>query len=66
MGIISAITSVFTDMGAWITTELSNLGSIFYADNSLTFLGVLAVAGLAISVVLLLVNMIRGFLNFGR
>lgn len=65
MGIISAITTVFTDMGSWITTELSALGSIFYADNSLTFLGVLAVAGLAISVVLLLVNMIRGFLNFG-
>jgi hypothetical protein len=37
---------------------------MFYAEGALTFLGVLAVAGLAVSVVFLLMGVVSNFLHF--
>ena len=65
MGILEAILAVFTAVGSWLQTAVTNLIPIFWADGSLTFMGVLAVAGLAFSVIFLVVAVIRRFLHFG-
>lgn len=63
---IEAVTGVFTEIGSWITTEIQSLTALFYnsTDSSLTFLGLLAVCGLAFSVVFLLIGIIQRFLHF--
>lgn len=62
--VLTAILAVFTAVGDWIVTAISALVPMFYADGALTFLGVLAVAGLAFSVVFLLIGIIQKFLHF--
>ena len=62
--ILAAIFAVFTEVGNWITTAVTNLIPMFYAEGALTFLGVLAVAGLAFSVVFLVLGLIQNFLHF--
>ena len=69
MGILEAIFNVFTQVGDWIITALTTLMTIFWttgADGAgqLTFLGVLAVAGLAFSVIFLIIGIIQRFLHF--
>ena len=65
MKIVEAITGVFGDIGTWITGQLSNISAVFYVpETGLTFLGVLAVCGLAFSVVFLLLHVIQNFLHF--
>ena len=65
MSIVKAITDVFSEIGTWITEAVSDLMPMFYvAETGLTFLGVLAVCGLAFSVVFLLVGLIQNFLHF--
>ena len=63
--VLDSILEVFTDVGAWIGNGVTALMPMFYAEGSLTFLGVLAVAGLAFSVVFLLIGFIQRFLHFG-
>lgn len=64
-GVLSAILAVFTAVGEWITTAVTNIMPMFYvAGTGLTFLGVLAVAGLAFSVVFLVIGLIQNFLHF--
>lgn len=63
--ILTAILAVFTAVGEWITTAVSNLMPMFYtAEGGLTFMGVLAVASLAFSVVFLIIGIIQNFLHF--
>lgn len=65
MTVLSAILEVFTSVGTWITTAVTNIMPMFYtAESGLTFLGVLAVAGLAFSVVFLVMGIIENFLHF--
>lgn len=66
MAIITAITDVFTEIGNWIVGAVNSMIPMFYdtASTSLTLLGVLAVCGLAISVVFLLIGIIQNFLHF--
>lgn len=65
MAIVTAVTGVFTEIGAWIISQINALTPIFYnAETGLTFLGVLAVCGLAFSVVFLLIGIIQRFLHF--
>lgn len=61
---LAPITTVFSEIITWIVDAMSDVLAIFYADNSLTFLGVLAVAGLAISVFFLIMGVIQNFLHF--
>lgn len=64
-GVITAILAVFTAIGDWIVTAVQSMVPIFYAENGLTFMGTLAVCGLAFSVVFLLIGIIQRFLKFG-
>lgn len=63
--VLTSILEVFTGVGEWITTAVSEITPMFYAtEGGLTFMGVLAVAGLAFSVVFLLIGLIQNFLHF--
>ena len=65
MTILETILDVFSGVGNWISTAVTDLLPMFYvADTGLTFLGVLAVAGLAFSVVFLVMGIIQNFLHF--
>lgn len=71
MDILNRVLDVFEAMGEWIPEAVNSLIPLFYAapstsggEGSLTFLGVLAVAGLSISVVFLLIGIIQNFLHF--
>ena len=62
--LITAITAVFTAIGDWIVSALLSLTAIFWTETGLTFLGVLAVCGLAFSVIFLIIGIIQRFLHF--
>lgn len=65
MNVLNAILEVFEAVGTWITQAVQNIIPMFYAtETGLTFLGVLAVAGLAFSVVFLIIGLIQNFLHF--
>lgn len=66
---ISAITNVFTEMGSWLVTAIQSMLSVFATSGTdgtvtLTFLGVLAVAGLGLSIMFLVIGLIQNFLHF--
>lgn len=64
---LSAITEVFTSIGDWIVGSVEAMTALFWnaADGgSLTLLGVLAVAGLGFSIILMIVGIIQNFLHF--
>lgn len=64
-GVLASILDVFESVATWIVTAVQNVIPMFYAaETGLTFLGVLAVAGLAFSVVFLLIGIIQNFLHF--
>jgi hypothetical protein len=63
--VLDAILAVFMAIGEWIADAVQALIPMFYvAETGLTFLGVLAVAGLAFSVVFLILGIIQNFLHF--
>lgn len=71
MAVLNSILEVFSSVGEWIAEAVTALIPMFYNANpaegeaaGLTFLGVLAVAGLAISVVFLIIGVIQNFLHF--
>lgn len=65
MNIIDAVLSVFTNVGNWISEAITDLLPIFYTSESgLTLIGVLAVAGLAFSVIFLIIGLIQNFMHF--
>lgn len=61
---LAPITSVFSEVITWIVSALESVLAVFYADGALTFLGMLGVAGLAISVFFLIMGVIQNFLHF--
>lgn len=72
MDILTAIFGVFSKFGTWIVETIPDLLGLFWkpaaesgGTGSLTFLGILAVCGLAMSVIFLLVGLIQRFLHFG-
>lgn len=65
MTILDKILEVFSGVGTWLSGAVTSLLPMFYvAESGLTFLGVLAVAGLAFSVVFLVMGIIQNFLHF--
>lgn len=65
MNILDSILDVFSGVGTWISSAVTELMPMFYvAETGLTLLGVLAVAGLAFSVVFLVIGIIQNFLHF--
>ena len=63
-GVLTSILAVFTAIGEWISSAVESLTPMFYNTEGLTFLGTLAVAGLAFSVVFLIIGVIQNFLHF--
>lgn len=62
--ILTSILAVFTAIGEWISTAVTSVSAMFYAEGALTLLGTLAVAGLGFSVIFLLIGVISNFLHF--
>lgn len=69
IALVDAVTSVFGSVGDWIVTFLQSLIKLFWTEGtgetagSLTFFGILAVIGLAISVFFLLMRVVENFLH---
>lgn len=61
--VISAITAVFTAVMEWIITAITAVVAVFWTGEALTFLGVLALIALAISIFFLLMGLIQNFLH---
>lgn len=67
--IITAMTTVFDSVFTWIKSAITSVIQVFYTSGSgegagqLTFLGVLALVALAISIFFLLVGLIQNFLH---
>lgn len=65
MGVLDSVLEVFEAMVTWIAETVPALVPIFYApETGLTFVGILACAGLAVAVTLLVFNIIKDFLSF--
>lgn len=70
MDIISKMLAVFTSIGDWLITSLQSFMNLFWTpaaesggSGSLTVFGGLAIAGLGISVVMMLFKVIQNFLH---
>lgn len=61
--IVGALTAVFDAVMTWMTGAITSVIAVFWTGTSLTFLGVLAVVALAISVFFLLLGLIQNFLH---
>lgn len=71
MNVLDSILDCFDSVGSWFVEFVPTLFALFWTPGagasdpgSLTFLGVLAVAGLAISVIFLVMGVIQNFLHF--
>lgn len=65
MTILETILAIFAGIADWIVETVGSVTPMFYvAETGLTFLGTLAVAGLAISVAFLLIGIVQRFLKF--
>ena len=64
--LITAIFAVFGDVGAWIIEQLGLIPELFWnsTESSLTFLGVLSLISLGISVIFLMIRVVQNFLHF--
>lgn len=58
---ITAFTEVWTAVSTYLTSLFPSIITLFYADNALTFVGVMAVIMAGIALVLLVFNLIRSF-----
>ena len=62
--IITGMTDVFSAVFEWIGSALMGVIDVFYvAETGFTFLGVLALIALAISIFFLLIGIIQNFLH---
>lgn len=61
MSIIQSFVAVWTELGTFLTGIWTSLLSLFYAEGSLTFVGVMAVIMAGIALILLAFNLIRSF-----
>lgn len=65
MTVLQKILEVFDAVGTWLASAVNKMIPMFYStEGGLTFLGTLAVAGLAISVIFLIIGVIQNFLHF--
>lgn len=61
--VVTAVTSVFTAIGTWLVEAITAMEAVFWAEGALTFIGTLSVIGLAIAVILMVLAMIRSYLQ---
>lgn len=63
--VLDKMLDVFEAVASWLTSAVQNVIPMFYAEETgLTFIGILAIASLAISVAFLLINVINSYLRF--
>lgn len=62
--ILDWVFAVFAQVADWFVSAMSTVQGIFWTTEGLTFVGILTLAGLGISVIFLLLNVIKGFLRF--
>lgn len=62
--VLDKVLAVFDAIGDWFANAVENLIPMFYTNGELTFVGILAVAGLGISVIMLILNTIKDYLHF--
>lgn len=61
---ITAITDAWTAVSTWYITTFKSVPALFYeAETGLTFVGVLAVMGAGLAIIMGLVMVIRSFLK---
>lgn len=62
---LEQITNVWTGILTWLTTSMASLQAVFYdtSTSSLTFLGILAVIGVAIGVCMYIFQTVKDFLR---
>lgn len=64
MNIVTEMTEVFTSIMGWIITAIQSVIGVFWdAEAGLTFLGILAIVALGISIFFLLMGIIQSFLH---
>lgn len=65
--VLESILDIFLSVGSWISGAVNSLIPMFWnaADGTLTFVGILSVSALALSVVFLVLSLIEKFLRFG-
>lgn len=61
---LADVLGVFTEVSQWISTTMPSVMAMFYGEGGFTYLGILATAGLAISVAFLLIMVVCKFLKF--
>lgn len=61
--VITSMTAVFDAIFTWILSAIEAVLAIFWTGEALTFLGVLALIALGISIFFLLVGLIQNFLH---
>ena len=61
----TGVLDVAGGVGSWLAGALGNSFEMFYADGALTFLGYLAIAALAFSLIFLIIGLVSRFLKFG-
>jgi hypothetical protein len=61
--LITAMTGVFDAVMDWLLTAINSVISLFWAEGALTFLGILSLVALAISIFFLIVRLIQNFLH---
>lgn len=64
MGVLDAVLAVFSGIATWFTEAVPSMIPMFWADNNLTFLGVLSVASLGVAIILMIVRVVINFLQF--
>lgn len=61
--LITAMTTVFDAVFTWFGGALETVSGILYVDGSLTLIGTLCIIALAISVFLLIFNIVKSCFN---
>lgn len=62
--IVTAILGVFEEVAQWFADTMPIIMQMFYNEGSLTVLGTVVIISLAVAVALLLVNIIKSFVQF--
>ena len=60
---IADITQVWSDIMTLLTGSINTTQTVFYGTDGLTFLGTLAVIGVALGISLLVINVIKDFVK---
>ena len=64
MSIVETVFPVFGEITNWLVGQFDGITELFYADGSLTFIGVTSLAALGIGICLLLINTVKDFIRF--